>query len=384
MTNFEFATATRIVFGAGKLKEIGAIAAGFGRRALVVVGANADRAHGLLDQLAAKTIDCVLFNVPSEPTIKLAQQGVVLAQLHGCEMVISYGGGSVIDAGKAIAALATNLGQPLDYLEVIGAGQPLKQAPLPFIAIPTTAGTGSEVTRNAVLKSTQQHVKVSLRSPLMLPKVALVDPDLLAGLSADIAAATGMDALTQVIEPYVCNKANPMSDAFCREGIQRAARSLRKMVEAPDAAAREDMALTSLFGGLALANAGLGAVHGFAAPLGGMFAAPHGAVCAQLLPPVWQANVQALRERQPDSPILQRYAEAARWLTGNASATADDGARWLYDLRAALHIPTFTAYGMTTADVPGLAEKAAAASSMQANPIKLTAEALTQILAEAM
>lgn len=384
MANFEFATAARIVFGAGKLKEVGAIAAGMGQRALVVVGAKTERAQGLLDVLATKSITATVLNVLSEPTIELAQQGVALLREQSCDVVIAYGGGSAIDAGKAIAALATNPGEPLDYLEVIGKGQALKQAPLPFIAIPTTAGTGSEVTRNAVLKSEAQQVKVSLRSPMMLPKIALVDPDLLMGLPANVAAATGMDALTQVIEPYVCNKANPMTDAFCREGIQRAARSLRKMVEAQDASAREDMALASLCGGLALANAGLGAVHGFAAPLGGSFPAPHGAVCAQLLPPVWQANVQALRQRQPDSAILSRYTEVARWLTGNPSATVDDGAAWLYDLRTALKIPTLSDYGMSINDVPVLVEKAAVASSMQANPIKLTSDELTQILNSAL
>ena len=382
--NFEFATAARIIFGAGKLKEIGGIAAGFGRKALIVVGAQTARAQGLLDQLSAQAIEFTVLNVAGEPTIELAQQGVTLARDSGCDMVISYGGGSAIDAGKAIAALVTNLGEPLDYLEVIGAGQALERAPLPFVAIPTTAGTGSEVTRNAVLKSNQQQVKVSLRSPMMLPKVALVDPDLLAGLSPAVAAATGMDALTQVIEPYVCNRANPITDALCREAIPRAARSLRKMVESPDAHSRADMALVSLFGGLALANSGLGAVHGFAAPIGGMFPAPHGAVCAQLLPQVWQANVQALRARQPDSPILARYDEVARMLSGNLQANADDGARWLYDLRAALQIPAFSAYGMAVSDVPVLVEKSAAASSMQANPIKLTVEELTKILATAL
>ena len=382
--NFEFATAARIIFGAGKLKEIGGIAAGFGRKALVVVGAQTARAQGLLDQLSAQAIEFTVLNVAGEPTIELAQQGVTLARDSGYDMVISYGGGSAIDAGKAIAALVTHLGEPLDYLEVIGAGKALERAPLPFVAIPTTAGTGSEVTRNAVLKSNQQQVKVSLRSPMMLPKVALVDPDLLAGLSPAVAAATGMDALTQVIEPYVCNRANPITDALCREAIPRAAHSLRKMVESPDAHSRADMALVSLFGGLALANSGLGAVHGFAAPIGGMFPAPHGAVCAQLLPRVWQANVQALRARQPDSPILARYDEVARMLSGNPQADADDGARWLYDLRAALQIPAFSAYGMAVSDVPVLVEKSAAASSMQANPIKLTAEELTKILTTAL
>ena len=232
-------------------------------------------------------------------------------------MVIGLGGGSAIDTGKAIAALLTNPGDPLDYLEVIGRGQALQQTPLPYIAIPTTAGTGSEVTRNAVLASHEHHVKVSLRSPLMLPRVAIVDPELTYSLPPAITASTGLDALTQLIEPYTCNSPNPMIDAICREGMQRAARSLKRAYQnGSDAAAREDMSIAALFGGMALANAKLGAVHGFAGPLGGLFPAPHGMICARLLPFVVEANVRALQMREPDSPVLKRYDEVAQLLTG--------------------------------------------------------------------
>lgn len=211
-------------------------------------------------------------------------------------MVIGLGGGSVLDAGKAIAALVTNLGNVFDYLEVIGKGQPLVNAPLPFIAIPTTAGTGTEVTRNAVLGSPAHGVKVSLRSPMMLPSLAIVDPELTYGLPPEITASSGLDALTQLIEPFVSVKANPMTDAICREGIRHAAKSLRTVYHnGADASAREGMSLASLFGGLALANAALGAVHGFAGPLGGMLNAPHGAICAKLLPLVMEVNIKVLR-----------------------------------------------------------------------------------------
>src|SRR5208282_5705063 len=228
-----------------------------------------------------------------------------------------FGGGSAIDAAKAIAAMLTNKGELLDYVEIIGRGKPLTQPSAPFIAVPTTAGTGSEVTRNAVLASPEHRVKVSLRSPLMLPRVAVVDPELTYALPPAITASTGLDALTQLIEPFVCARANPMVDALCIEGIRRAARSLREVVhQNPGKSAREDMALASLFGGIALANAGLGAVHGFAGPMGGMFAAPHGALCAALLPGVMAANVAALRRRQPGGEGLRRYDEIARLLTG--------------------------------------------------------------------
>jgi alcohol dehydrogenase class IV len=382
---FEFATATRILFGAGALGQIGPLALEMGRRALVVTGQNFMRAAPLLDLLAKHKIRGTPLSIEGEPTVKVAQMGTACAREEKCDLVIGLGGGSALDTSKAIAALLTNPGNPLDYLEVIGKGKPLTHPSAPFIAIPTTAGTGAEVTRNAVLASPQHRVKVSLRSPLMLPRLALVDPELTYSLPPEITASTGLDALAQLIEPFVCVKANPMTDAFCREGIRRAARSLLLAYEHGDnPAAREDMTLASLFGGLALANAGLGAVHGFAAPIGGMFPAPHGVVCACSLPHVMAINVQALRERQPENAVLQRYAEIAQLLTSNPQATAADGIAWMQTLCQALRIPALAAYGMTAADVPVLIEKAAAASSMKANPIKLTSEEMREILTRAL
>ncbi|MBZ0302006.1 MAG: iron-containing alcohol dehydrogenase [Anaerolineae bacterium] len=382
---FEFATAARILFGPGTLQEIGPLAAGMGSHALVVIGSSRDRAAPLLDFLAGAGVVTTSLVITAEPTLSDAQQGTNLARESGCDVVIGFGGGSAIDAAKAIAALLTNGGEPLDYLEVVGRGQPIRQPSAPCIAIPTTAGTGAEVTRNAVLTVPDQRVKVSLRSPLMLPRAALVDPELTYTMPPAITAATGMDALTQCIEPYICNQPNPLTDALCREGIQRAARSLRRAyAQGEDTAAREDMAIASLFGGLALANAKLGAVHGFAGPLGGMFDAPHGAVCARLLPFVTEANIRALRSREPDSSILRRYDEVARLLTGDESAEAEAGIHWLHDLLADLQIPTLSAYGVGTADVPDLIDKSARASSMKGNPILLTEPEMEAILAQAI
>ena len=300
-------------------------------------------------------------------------------------MIIGFGGGSALDAAKAIAALTANDGDPLDYLEVIGQGKPLRRVPVPVIAIPTTAGTGSEVTTNAVLASKEHAVKVSLRSPLMLPRVALIDPELTFSLPPGVTASTGMDALTQCIEPFVSNRANPVTDALCREGITRGGRSLRLAHDQPEhAGARRDMALTALFGGMALANAKLGAVHGFAAPIGGMFNAPHGAVCAILLPSVMETNIHALRERSPEHEALARYSEIACMLTGNANAAAEDGAEWVRQLVTDLAIPGLAAYGVTEDAVPEIVEKAAKASSMQGNPLPLTGEELDQILKSAI
>ncbi|HVO69338.1 MAG TPA: iron-containing alcohol dehydrogenase [Aggregatilineaceae bacterium] len=382
---FEFATATRIVFGPGTLREIGPIAAGMGRRALVVVGCEAEYAAPLFDRLGEAGIEHIAYCVESEPTVEVALRGVDHARAERCDLVIGFGGGSAVDTGKAISALLTNPGDPLDYLEVIGRGQALTQPAAPYVAIPTTAGTGAEVTRNAVLAVPEQRVKVSLRSPLILPRVALVDPELTYSLPPQVTAYTGLDALTQVIEPFVSLKANPLTDAICREGIQRAGRSLeRAFNNGDDAAAREDMSLAALFGGLALANAALGAVHGFAGPFGGMFDAPHGAVCAALLPHVMAANIAALRARQPEDPVLRRYDEVARLLTGSEYATAADGADWVGELCQALKVPGLSNYGLTQADFPALIDKAARSSSMKGNPIVLTPDELQSILERAL
>lgn len=253
--------------------------------------------------------------------------------------------------------------------------------PAPFVAISTTAGTGAEVTRNAVLSVPEQRVKVSLRSPLMLPRLAVVDPELTYDLPTALTASTGLDALTQLIEPYVSCRANPMMDAICLEGIQRVARSLRRAwLAGHDKAAREDMALASLFGGLALANAGLGAVHGFAAPIGGMFPAAHGAVCAALLPHVMAANIRALRDRALDDTAVRRYGEMGRLLTGRPAAGADDGVQWVGELVAELGIPRLAAYGIATRHINELVAMASNASSMKGNPIVLTTEELIEVL----
>ena len=382
---FEFATATRIVFGAGTLAEIGSLAAGFGRHALVVTGQDAARADPLLDRLDAAGVAHTGFVVAHEPTVETALTGTALARRAGCDLVIGFGGGSAIDAGKAIAALLTNPGEPLDYLEVIGRGQTLTQRPAPYIAIPTTAGTGSEVTRNAVLGSPEHRVKVSLRSPLMLPALALIDPDLTRDLPPAITAYTGLDALTQVIEPFVSHTATPLTDVICRDGIGRSAGALRRVYsDGHDDEARADMALAALYGGLALANAKLGAVHGFAGPFGGMFDAPHGAVCAALLPHVMTANIAALRARQPNSDALRRYDTVARLVTGNNHAPASDGAAWVGDLCAELGVPGLATYGLTKSDFPDLIAKASQSSSMKGNPITLTPDELRDILTRAL
>ena len=382
---FEFATAARVIFGPGVLREVGPLAHGFGPRALVVTGANPQRADLLLSLLREQGVAAFTFPVRGEPELATVQRGVALAKQENCGLVISFGGGSALDAGKAIAAMLANPGDLLDYLEVIGRGKALAAPSAPFIAVPTTAGTGSEVTRNAVLASPAHGVKVSLRSPYMLPRVAVVDPELTYNLPPAVTASTGLDALTQLIEPYVSCRANPMTDALCVEGMRRAARSLRvAFAEGRNAAARTDMSVASLFGGLALANAGLGAAHGFAGPIGGQFPAPHGAVCAALLPHVMEANLSALRQRLPTAETLQRYEEVARLVTGSVTATAEAGVAWVSKLVVDLGIPSLGHYGLKREHTAELVEKAAHASSMKANPIVLTPDELAGILQRAL
>ena len=331
----------------------------------------------------------LVLSVPGEPTVALVADLAEQVRGAACDEVIGIGGGSALDAAKAVAALATNAGDILDYLEVIGRARPLAKAPLPCIALPTTAGTGSEATRNAVLDSPEHGVKASMRSPLMLPRVAIVDPELCAGMPQDVTAATGLDALTQLLEAFVSPKANPMTDPLCRDGIARAARSLRRAcADGADMAAREDMALAALFGGIALANAGLGAVHGFAGPLGGMLHAPHGALCACLLPHVMSANARALEARAPEpggsGAAAARLAEAARILTGDPAATAADGAAWTHALCRDLRVRSLRALGLTQAMIPDAVAKARGASSMKGNPVALTDAELAGILQAAM
>jgi alcohol dehydrogenase class IV len=381
ITRFELATAARIVFGWGTADAVGELSREFGRHALVVTGRSPERSELVRSRLVAAGFATTTWTVSREPNLTTIEDGVAALRAAECDLVVGVGGGSVLDSAKAIAALAASDGALLDHLEVIGRGLPLLRPSIPCVAMPTTAGTGSEVTRNAVLASPEHRVKVSLRSPHMLPRLAIVDPALTLDLPPALTASTGLDALTQVIEPYVSRRANPVTDAWCVDGMRRAAGALRRAVaDGHDREAREEMSLVSLCGGLALANAGLGAVHGFAGPIGGMFDAPHGAICAALLPHVVAANVRALDARAPDHPARARFDEVGRLLTGRATAVAADGVSWLRALVADLAIPPLQHYGLTTGDVPAIVDQSTRASSMKANPIDLTHDELRAIL----
>ena len=378
MATFELAAPGRVVFGAGVSAQVtSALAALSAKRALVVGGRSAERSQDLRARLA---IPSVLYSIPSEPTLAMVEEGRALARSEKCDVVVAFGGGSAVDAGEAIAALAGNDGDILDYMEVVGKARPLRGPGLPCIAIPTTAGTGAEVTKNSVLTSPEAKVKASLRSPYLLPVLALVDPDLLDGTPATITAVTGLDALSHLLESFVCLRANPVTTALARDGMARIAGSLEAACrDGLTAERREDLALASLLGGLCLANSGLGAVHGFAAPLGGMWKAPHGAVCAALLPAVMRVNIAALTARKPGDPALARYRELDGIL-----AAGKDASGWVARLTAALGIAKLASFGMDEKGIPLLVEKAKAASSMRGNPIALTDDELTTIARDSM
>ena len=381
---FEFATATQIIFGPGTLKDIALPAAEMGHNGFVITGQNPERATPLVKQLNKRGLEFSLFSIPEEPTTDLALAAVEKARRDDCDFVIGIGGGSVLDVGKVVAALLTNSGELMQYLEVIGGSQPLKRRSAPYTAIPTTSGTGSEVTRNAVLDSPLHRIKVSMRSPFMLPRLALIDPELTYAMPPAITAATGLDAFTQLLEAFVSRQANPLTDCICRQGLERAAGALRRAYQnGKDVSAREDMCLASFYGGLALANAKLGAVHGFAGALGGMYNAPHGALCAALLPHVMEANISVLHSRASDSPALERYNEVARIVTGNPGTVADQGVIWVQELCRQLQIPTLAAYGIEKADFATVVAKSQNASSMKGNPITLTNQELLDILDQA-
>jgi alcohol dehydrogenase class IV len=382
---FEFATANRIVFGPGTLSAEVTAVADYGRHALVVTGKSRRHYQTLARQLEAQNVSSAVFAVTGEPDTLMIEEGSELARSAGCDVIVGIGGGSVVDAGKAIAALTANPGRLMDYLEVIGKGRPLQNAPIPYIAVPTTAGTGAEVTKNAVLASPSHRVKVSMRSPRMLPLVSIVDPELTLSMTPAVTAATGMDALTQLLEGYVTKRSNPLTDSLCIEGLKRAARSLRSAYQDGDNLnARIDMSLASLFSGLVLANAGLGAVHGIAGPLGGMHPAPHGGVCAKLLPIVMEGNVTALQKRDHKSPLLSRYQRVAAILTGSESASINDGIQELHNLVDELKIPPLSNFGLSTDHIPDLIERSQKASSMKGNPVQLSDSELQQILEKAI
>jgi alcohol dehydrogenase class IV len=392
MNAFEFFCLGRIIFGRQTVNRVGELSAALGKRALVVTNAGQPGDGGVLDRLAAllSAAGVATSCTPQrgEPSVADVEQSLQIAKSADCDLVIGLGGGSAIDAAKAVAGLLTNPGSPLDYMEVVGKGQPLRQPAAPWIAVPTTAGTGAEATRNAVIGCPEKKFKASLRSEHLLAKIAVIDPELAVTAPPEVTAASGLDALCQLIESYTSNRAQGLTDALALQGVSLAATALpRVCADGTDLDARESMALAALLSGITLANAGLGAVHGFAAPLGANFPIPHGTVCAALLPHVVAANMAALAAELVQHPYLERYAELGRRLTHRPSLGRDEALdacrRFLFDLVHQLRIPPLRSFGLRPAHVPDMVALARKASSMRYNPIPLTDESLTQILTAA-
>jgi alcohol dehydrogenase class IV len=391
--DFEFATANRIIFGRECFSQIGVLSGNLGRKAFLVTGAQALKASGkfeiLKDALSLNGVQFSHFVVSSEPEIETVGLALTKARGENCDQVIGVGGGSVIDLAKAVAGLLTNESKLADYLEVSGKDKVLNKPAAPLIAVPTTAGSGAEATANAVIKDRVNQRKVSFRSPFLLPRVALIDPELTCSLSPGITAQSGMDALVHLIEAYTSKKAQPLTDLYCRDGISRIGCSLVKAYDnGNDQNARENMSLASLEGGIALANAGLGAVHGFAAALSGVYPIPHGLACARLLPHVVKANIGRLRSEGSNNPTLRRYQNVFEWLTGKyltrESETIESGQIFLQELNNHLEIPPLSRFGINIGNLAEIAGKSAHASSMKANPVVFSHAELVEILEQAL
>ena len=388
MRKFEFYGVGRVVFGRGEFARAGELAATMGRSALVVFNGSEALAERLKDMLKSEGLTATLRRQRGEPVVADVDGAAEAARTAACDIVIGIGGGSAIDAAKATAALLGNGGSAVDYMEVVGKGLTITKPAAPWMAIPTTAGTGAEATRNAVIGLPEKKFQASIRSELLLPRVALVDAELGVAVPAATTANSGMDALCQLIESYTSSGATVMTDQLALQGIALAAQALpRAYHDGADIEAREAMALAALWSGMTLTNAGLGAVHGFAAPLGANFPVPHGTVCAALLPHVIKANVAALRQSGGQQG-LQRYAAIGRRLSGDEPLAETDAIETCIavtaELATTLKIPRLRQFGLSESNVFEMVALARKASSMRFNPVVLSDDVLASVLRAAI
>lgn len=376
---FQFMTSTRIVFGDGALANSLSLINKFGYSALLICGSNTKRIDPVLHYLSLQNMRYQQVSIQGEPYIAMVEELAASARIFRPDMVIAMGGGSVIDVGKALAALIPNQGSVYDYAEVVGRNVPLQAKPLPFIAIPTTAGTGAEVTSNAVLRSAQEKVKVSMRSPEMLPDVAIVDPMLTYGLDKGLSGQGAMDAFCHLMEAYVCGQPNPITDMICEEGLRRLAGAIFPACEDDDRRARSDLSFAAMLGGMAVMNAKLGAAHGLASALGGKLDVPHSVITAELTPYVMQENIEVAKE-SGRSDILNRYRHLASIITGRHSATAEDGVLWVQRTLRRLALPPLSSYGLCETLFEEVADDALRSTAIQGNPLPLNQGRLIRIL----
>ncbi len=389
MIPFSIGRLPRIEFGAGSLDKLPAIAAGFGKRLLIVSGAKSflqsPSSEPLFDKLRASGCTWEIVPVSGEPSPELIDETVARWRDGRFDAVIGIGGGSALDAAKAIAGLLGPGNSVMDHLEGVGPEKPYAGPATPFIAVPTTAGTGSEATKNAVLSRLGENgFKKSFRDDKLMAEYAILDPNLLATCPPELIAANGMDAFTQLLESYVSIRSNPITDALAMAGMKAARDGLLAWYEGSEgaAAAREKMALASLLSGICLAQAGLGSVHGLAQPLGSLFPIPHGVVCGTLVAAATFVNIEVMRERDPSNPALAKYAEVGRLFGGEV-----DGAGALACLvdtlnewTSAMKLPALIELGVQPADFPRIIANCRG-SSMKTNPVVLTDDEVGRILA---
>jgi alcohol dehydrogenase class IV len=393
--SFSLGRIPRITFGPGGLARVPEIVAGHGRRVLLVTGGRSLAASGRRNELVAGLASAGLtvageVAVTDEPSPAVVDAAVAASRDAAVDVVLGVGGGSVLDAAKAIAGLLRTGASVVEHLEGLPGMRPYEGPSVPFVAVPTTAGTGSEATRNAVISERgPAGYKRSFRDERLVAADAVVDPDLLAGNDRARIAANGMDALTQLLEAYTSLRAGPLTDALALSGLEAARDGLvawHADPDGPDAAeARSRMAYAALLSGICLAHAGLGAVHGLASPLGARFPVPHGAACGATLAAVTAANIGALADRAAGSPTLERYARLGRLVARLPETSSDAEARGalvvkLSEWTALLEVPRLRAFGMTVADIPAIVADSRG-SSMRTNPIVLTDEEIARILA---
>jgi len=387
---FSIARLPRIEFGAGSINILPNLINQFGKRILLVTGAHSLREStawpGIEAGLEKADIHCEALSISGEPSPQVVDAAVAQLGKAGIDVVVGIGGGSVLDAAKAIAGLLRVGDTVMDYLEGVGPEKPYRGPAVPFIAVPTTAGTGSEATKNAVLSiHGPDGFKKSFRDDQLVPAYALIDPDLLASCSAELVAADGMDALTQLLESYVSLRANPLTDALALKGLEAARDSLLPLYRSrDDAAARSGMAYASLSSGITLAQTGLGSVHGLASPLGAFYPIPHGVVCGTLVSAATRINIDAMQAREPDNPALDKYARIAALLCRGSFRTHE--AAWealvslLENWSVEMKLPKLDTWGISSSDFPHIIAHARG-SSMKTNPIVLTDDEISQVLA---
>lgn len=384
---FAISRLPRIIFGRGQLKELPALAASYGQKALLVTGVRSLRTtphwQALIDGLQQCGVSWSNLSISAEPSPQTIDTAVAQFRSQNIQVVVGIGGGSVLDAAKAIAGLLPHANSVMDYLEGVGKGLTYHGPSLPFIAVPTTAGTGSEATKNSVLSvQGAEGFKKSFRHECLVPEYALLDPDLLETCPPELIAADGMDAFTQLLEAYVSNKANPMIDALAWSGIEAVDQGFLAAYQG-DAEGRAAMAYAALLSGICLAQVGLGSVHGLASPLGAFFPIPHGVVCGTLVAKATEINITALKQRAPQHPALAKYAAVGRLLAKQPDADPETAhnllCRTLHDWTERLPLPRLGAYGIAHADIPKIVANCRG-NSMLTNPIVLSDEEVTQIV----